>query len=169
MTAKFSRSSLHIVATGLAMALQSGTALAEPPFPAALQEAAGLECAPQCTLCHTDPNGGATTWVGKKVGAAVGASGFIHKGSGAEDIKKAYNSILDKAKMNDANALLVVNSLQAGLDPDTGQKLCQITYGCGAHVAKSAPRNDWSGLLFVAGAMLFGAILRRGKARSAAS
>jgi len=143
-----------------------GVARAEPPFPEAIQQAAGLECTPQCTLCHTDPNGG-PNWANKKVGIAIGTNG-VHKGSSGDDVKKAYAAIEAKAKMGDPAAALVVNSLTASKDPDTGEAICQITYGCGAHVAKTTPRDDWSGLLFVAGAMLFGAILRRGKARSAA-
>ncbi|RYZ10157.1 MAG: hypothetical protein EOO73_00850 [Myxococcales bacterium] len=133
---------------------------AEETFPGALQEEAGLACAPSCTLCHTTNPGNASSWTGKDFGRYMGTHGLT-KGSGEGGVKKAYAALKADATMTTS-----LTRLQAGQDPDTGNELCQITYGCGARIAKETPRDDWSGLLFVAGAMGFGALLRRTKRRS---
>ncbi len=139
---------------------------AEEVFPGALQEAAGLNCAPSCTVCHTTNPGTAGTFT-KKLGFAVFNRG-ARPGSGEEGLKMAYAKLVEDAKgtgMPAMEAADLVAKLQAGLDPESGAELCQITYGCGARIAKDEPRDDWSGLLFVAGAMGFGALLRRTKRR----
>lgn len=148
---------------GLGIAATPGSARAEEPFPGGLQEAAGLSCAPSCSVCHTTNPGTANTWT-KPLGQAVIMRGAI-KGSGEAGIKKAYEKLVADANGGDANAKTLVDKLQAGLDPQSGAELCQVTYGCGARIAKETPRDDWSGLLFVAGAMGFGALLRRTKRR----
>jgi len=159
-----SRSATSSAILGLALLVTSGTARALPIFPAALQDAIGLECAPECSICHAGTPS-KTTWTLKPFGAAMGAV-IIPNGDNEAAVAKAYAAYKDASAMDPKKAD-GVKRLEAGLDPDTGTKLCQITYGCGAHIAKTTPRRDWSGVLFVAGAMLFGALLRRGKARSA--
>jgi hypothetical protein len=144
---------------GLAVLTSTGLARAEEPFPGALQEAAGLPCAPSCLICHTTNPGNITSWPTKPFGFFMGTNG-VNKTTGEAGVKKAFE--MYKADPTKAAGLA---RLLAGQDPDTGSELCQITYGCGAHIAKDAPRDDWSGLLFVAGAMGFGALLRRTKRR----
>jgi hypothetical protein len=150
----------------LGVSLSPLTAHAEEPFPGALQEAAELSCAPTCSICHTANPGTAGTWAGKKLGRLIQAGGArIGAGSDAAELKAAYAKVVENANGGNAMAKEVIDSLKAGLDPDTGAEICQVTYGCGAHIVKETPRDDWSGLLFVAGAMGFGALLRRAKRR----
>ncbi|MDF3066284.1 MAG: hypothetical protein K0R38_1885 [Polyangiaceae bacterium] len=132
-------------------------------FPGALQEAAGLACAPSCTVCHTTNPGTANTW-GKPLGAAMRVRGAT-KDKAEAGIKEAYAKLVADANGGDATAKDLIDKLQAGIAPDSGAELCQITYGCGARIAKDEPRDDWSALLFVAGAMGFGAFLRRTRRR----
>jgi hypothetical protein len=134
------------------------TSRAEETYPAAIQEAAGLACAPSCTLCHTTNPGTNSSWAGKPFGAYMGPNGAAAKGDAG--VKEAF----DKYKADPTKATGLAR-LEANQDPDTGTELCQITYGCGAHIVKDAPRDDWSGLLFIAGAMGFGALLRHTKRR----
>jgi hypothetical protein len=172
-TSKIFKLTIVGLLAGLGALVQPSTARAEEPFPGGLQEAAGLSCAPSCTLCHTTNPGQVNTWT-KPFGAAVINRGAT-KGSGEAGIKTAWAKLVVDAQTPPMNpndpgdpnviAARLVASLRAGLDPETGAELCQVTYGCGAHIAKDAPRDDWSGLLFVAGAMGFGALLRRAKRR----
>lgn len=158
-TSKLLQLTLVGLVAGLGAFAAPGTTHAEETFPGALQEIAGLPCAPSCTICHTTNPGAVGTWIGKPFGLYLGGHGLL-RGTGEEGLKKAFAAY--KSDPKNAEGLA---RLEAGLDPDNGQELCQITYGCGAHIAKDAPRDDWSGLLFVAGAMGFGALLRRTKRR----
>jgi len=68
------------VAAGLAVVTAAGTASAEPEFPGMIQELFQSSCAPQCTLCHTSPQGGeATVKVGEKY---VDGTNPSHRGYG---------------------------------------------------------------------------------------
>ncbi|HEX5100536.1 MAG TPA: hypothetical protein VFV94_13600 [Polyangiaceae bacterium] len=49
------------LAAGLAVVAATATASAEPEFPGVIQELFQSSCAPQCTLCHTSPQGGEAT------------------------------------------------------------------------------------------------------------
>lgn len=51
-----------IVATVVAL-LPARAALASPDYPAVLEETLQMPCAPQCTVCHRDNNGGLGTVV----------------------------------------------------------------------------------------------------------
>jgi len=48
-------------AAALFVVTAASTAAAEPEFPGIIQETFGSSCAPQCTLCHTSPQGGEAT------------------------------------------------------------------------------------------------------------
>lgn len=123
-----------------------------------------MPCTPSCVLCHGVDPGTATTYMNKAMGRAMLANGAAPQNAGS--LTTAYN----KFAMDAANGA-AVTALKAGIDPETNANLCEggVTYGCGARVAKSTPQDDWSGLLYAVGAMLFGAILRRTKSRPAAS
>lgn len=135
-------------------------AQAEEPFPEAVQGAAGLDCVPSCTLCHTTNPGMKGTWVGKAFGRYIASKGIAVAGTPPSAVAAAVTTFL-----SDPEQTLGAARLKSGLDPDTGLSLCGPTYGCGARVAKRAPQDDWSGLTFVGGAMLFGVLLRRYKRR----
>jgi hypothetical protein len=134
--------------TGVVL-LTTGSALARPEAPGQLQEAADMECVPLCTMCHT-ANPGQKTNFGKVLGATL-----IAPISEQKDIKPAYDAW---AAANPALAALV----KKGIEPGENVDVCGPTYGCGAHVAKEAamPR-DFAGPLWVVGAMVAGALLRR--------
>ena len=142
------------------VALAPSLAHASEEFPAAIQEAAGMPCVPQCVLCHGVTPGTANTYMNKKLGATL----FNVMGVGvvlpheADHLKAAYAAYAAKPENSAA-----VAALKAGTDPETGDSLCGPTYGCGAHVAKKAPPSDLSAPLWVAFAMTLGVLFRRRK------
>jgi hypothetical protein len=144
--------------------LASAPALASESCPAAIQEAASMPCAPSCTLCHGVDPGTADTYTKKELGKNL----FNYKGSfvlagDTDALKKNFAAYA----MDPANAAIVA-ALKAGIDPQTNVDLCSasnnVTYGCGAHIARTAPPRDFSGLVWVIGAVAGGGLLRRRKA-----
>jgi hypothetical protein len=158
MTASISsRLSLAVISGLVCLGLNAGIAQAREVFPGELQTAAGLQCAPSCIACHTTNPGQAGTAkkrFGIKMAAAI-----------ATGVGPAWEKLVMAAEGGDAESQELVTAIRAGIDADTGANLCGVQYGCGARIAKDEPRDDWSGLLFVAGAMGLGAILRRAKRR----
>lgn len=147
-----------------AIALGSTPALASESFPAAIQEAAGMPCTPSCTLCHGVDPGTATTFQNKQLGKALFLQNGMAVPPGDNAALKANYAFF---AMQDANKA-VVEDLKNGIDPETKAELCSnnVTYGCGAHIASKAPPRDWSPVLWIAGAVVAGAWLRRREPRA---
>jgi len=135
-------------------ALWSTQARASEVFPGALQEAADMDCVPVCTMCHLGTPG-LTTWT-QPLGLALKGRGLKQRDT--DSLKAAYSAY---AKDPTTPAAALAN-VKAGRDPVTGADVCGPTYGCGAHVAKeaAAPR-DFTGPLWVVGAMVASVLLRR--------
>ena len=151
------RGTIPKLVLGLA-ALWSAPARASEEFPGAIQEAAQMPCVPQCALCHGVNPGTATTYRDKALGLAL----FMAEGGILpHDAVKLKSSYVTYSK-NPANAA-AVTALKNGIDPQTGDSLCGPSYGCGAHVAKKAPPTDLAAPLWVLGAVVAGALLRRRK------
>ncbi len=138
-------------------------ARASEQFPAAIQEAAQMPCTPSCTLCHGVDPGTASTYMNKKLGKTLFF--FNNKVVGPGDsnaLKVNY-----EAYKATAEGAAVDADLKLGIDPETKVDLCSgannVTYGCGAHVAAKAPPTDASVLLWIAGAMALGALVRRSR------
>lgn len=141
----------------LALGLCPGRAHASENFPEAIEEAAGMPCTPSCTLCHGVTPGTIDTFQNRKLGATLFTINGVVPPRDAAKLKAAYQVY----SMDQANAANVTN-LKNGIDPETGDDLCAgPTYGCGAHVAKKAPPTDFSAPLWVIGAVVAGALLRR--------
>jgi MYXO-CTERM domain-containing protein len=157
---------------GLAcVTLWEAPAAASEVFPGALQEAADMQCVPLCTMCHTSNPGTATTWPFKLLPKALntqtkmvnGTPVRILKQGNADSLKEAYAAY---AKTASAAELA---DIKAGREPETHADVCGPTYGCGAHVARqaAAPR-DFTGALWVVGAVVAGGLLRRRRRPNAA-
>jgi MYXO-CTERM domain-containing protein len=144
----FRRSFARLWLAGIVL-LKTGSALARPEIPGEIQAAADMQCVPLCTLCHMTNPGQANNWT-KPLGAALFAPIKAQT-----DIKPAYDAW---ALMFPAEAAKV----KAGIEPGAGNDICGPTYGCGAHVVKeaAAPR-DFTGPLWVVGAVVAGGLLRR--------
>ncbi|HYQ18588.1 MAG TPA: hypothetical protein VEQ58_22585, partial [Polyangiaceae bacterium] len=131
----------------------SSNAQASQEFPGALQEAAGMTCAPSCVVCHGVDPGTAQTFRTRKLGDTL----FIYNGNpvAPHDTAALKANYAAYIKSGTPEALNVQAKLAEGIDPETGIGLCGPTYGCGAHIASKAPaRHDWSGVLWVLGAVV---------------
>jgi len=147
----FRRQLSRIALTGVVL-LTTGSAWARPEVPGKLQAAANMQCVPLCTMCHQTNPGEKSNWTMKPLGVAL-----LGPITAQTDIKPAYDAW---AAMNPDGAAKV----SKGIEPLSGLDVCGPTYGCAVHVAKeaAAPR-DFSGPLWVVGAMVLGGILRRRK------
>jgi hypothetical protein len=155
---KSSRSLFSGVVFVCACVLAPTAARASEEFPGAIQEAAGMPCAPQCALCHGVTPGTAGTFMNKKLGATL----FNIEGNGVvlpHDVAKLKSAYAIYAAKPENMAAVV--DLKAGVDPQTKDSLCGPTYGCGARVAKKAPSRDLSAPLWIAVAMTLGVLFRR--------
>jgi hypothetical protein len=122
----------------------------------------GMVCTPQCIICHSDNQGGATTWFAKGFGAAAGPklSSTMPVFRGA-----ALKAELDKIDSN-LDMFLDVERLKQGRDPNTAQtdttSICVPSYGCGARIAPAVPIDSHAaGAALLSGLVLIGLLLRR--------
>jgi hypothetical protein len=166
------RSCAALVATsavGLVMTL-TAPAAALTTFPSVIQKKYNSTCAPQCTLCHTRPEGGSSSnfylkpsplddgYVPKMVKERGEEEFFanlisINKGLPTNDSKlEGYLNKLGMAKCtadsngpcdSDGDGIIDVNEFAKDQDPDVaGGSLCLgPTYGCGATI-KPLPRDS---------------------------
>jgi hypothetical protein len=137
----------------LALLFTPAVAFASPTFPGALQEAANMPCAPQCTLCHRDSAGGYGTLVEGTTAAPTFVKQMIDADPGLEaenpsSVKPALDAVEGLGADSDGDGVGDVAELREGSNPNIkgDATLCGPTYGCGARIAKSE-RTDWFSLL----------------------
>lgn len=137
-------------------------AAASPTYPQLLQKDLGMPCAPPCTICHRNRNGGLYT-VDKPFGLTMYAFGL--RGQNPQSLKDAVAALKQNHPDSNGDGTSDEQELQDGIDPNTGGKIDLCTegpvYGCGAHVA---PRSRTNGLA-AALAMLAGLVLLAGMRR----
>lgn len=107
---------------------------ASPTFPARIQQTLEMACAPPCTLCHRDQQGGFGTVV-QPFGSEMLASGL-----GARDpdfIPTALAELESSGVDSDGDGTGDVEQLRQGENPNGGAALCGPTYGCFATVASA--------------------------------
>lgn len=122
------------------------TAGASQTFPSEIYSAADMHCVPGCTLCHS-------TAVGVEGSAVLGTPfgkkmvGLGVSGGNPETLVKAIERLggaMDPTPDLDGDGKPDLEELKAGTDPsspDPDASLCGPDYGCGAHVAKTPPRD----------------------------
>ena len=162
------RVSLRMVSKSASAALlvwlTASSANASKNFPGALEAIAGMPCVPGCVLCHGEVEGHANTFQKRALPRALVAE--MQPGLAPESttwLKAAYDSYAAKAA-TDPNIQAVVHDLQNGIDPETKESLCGPIYGCAIPVPKLAKASsDYTGVLWVLGAVLTGGLLRRHK------
>ena len=114
-------------------------ARAEPTFPGAIQEAAGIPCTPTCLLCHFTIPGEDSNWH-QPFGDAVVANGL--KPGEPASLNTVVANLRSKMVDSDGDGKLDVDELAAGTnpnDPAPGAEVCGPQYGCGAHIAPPPP------------------------------
>ncbi len=156
----------------------SGAAVASPNFPDVVQKVSGSNCAPTCLLCHSTNPGRAGTAVG---GTAFGKAVAIHGGVAASGKGDALiRDVLLKMKNGDptttpptppsdvdGDGISDFTELGLSMNPNPGNAdLCEIAYGCGAHIAPAPPPSRLalcSSALVALGLVWMGARVRRGR------
>lgn len=142
--------------------LGAGSAFARPEVPGQLQKAADMVCVPLCTMCHATNPGQATNWL-STLGNELHADILAER-----DITASYLAWTKKP----TTTADMVAYVKAGYKPDTlltpgaaPINVCGPVYGCALPPAKQAlaPKSDFTGVLWVGGAVVVGGLLRRRK------
>ena len=114
-------------------------AYAEGTFPGAIQQAAGIPCAPTCVLCHTEIPGNIGN-LKQPFGLQVLRSGV--KPGDPSSMYTVVATLRANSVDTDRDGKLDVDELAAGTNPNTpdpNAELCGPLYGCGAHLAAAPP------------------------------
>lgn len=135
------------------MALAS-SASARPEYPGYVQEAVGMQCVPSCTLCHTDPAGGAdklNTQYANFYGAAL------------QHDSPTYDASVALAGDTDGDGKSDFDELKAGENPTQSGSapVCNpIEYGCGVRAAPLQPESDFAPKAWLVGTLALAGIAR---------
>jgi hypothetical protein len=134
---------VSMLAFGVALVIWHRPVDASQSFPTELASAAGMPCTPACTVCHRDNEGGSGTVV-QPFGIAMFLRGGVQSAK-PETVAPAFERIRAELEAGDSDKDQVsdLRELVAGTDPNVygAVSLCIPEYGCGAHVAKSPPRD----------------------------
>lgn len=170
----FPRTSVHHKFAAFALAALFGlgfaaNAAAEPTYPEALEKRLALKCIPTCLLCHTSPEGGASTVRGND---ATELSIIVNDNLSESLLATLRPAALNKVMTADSDndGMIDIDELKAGRDPFTygDTPICSPTYGCGARIAKPpAPRSDGNAAVMVSiGAAISLGLWQRRRAQS---
>lgn len=161
--------------------LHAGPGHASPSYPEVLQSAIGLECAPRCTLCHEDREGGTGTIRTSTFGETL--VNVVELGEDDESTLRCAMQLLDPscelppacagpdqecfATDTDGDGVGDIAELRDTRDPNVDGEglLCGATYGCGAELA---PRGTASWVAGLTG-ILMAAMISRWRRRFAAA
>ena len=144
-------------------------ALASETYPAAVQEALGLACAPACVLCHTRPEGGLQQI--NSFGEKVRDSGVsIRNPDGIPAALECIENGVDnpaespcqhpagEVRDSDGDGTPDIEELRNAEDPSStqGGSFCGPSYGCGASIA---PKKKLDGVASASALLMAGALL----------
>jgi MYXO-CTERM domain-containing protein len=118
------------------------SASASPEFPAELKEAAGMDCKPACTICHTTNPGSAGT-ADQSFAIAMVDAGLL---PGKPDtVAKAFDNLGDVDSDGDETSDVDELTAEGASDPSApgvgAPCAAEVRYGCAAGAESSAPRN----------------------------
>jgi hypothetical protein len=138
-------------ASGITLWAVPGAARAE--YPGKMREAFNMPCSSGCLLCHSDPSGGPgnfNKWI-------EGRLAF----PSSPDPVAALAAI--EVKDFDGDGVTDEAELRAGTDPGAfgAMSVCLPEYGCGAHVAKSPPRDVRGPFALLLAGLAVAGLLRR--------
>jgi len=145
--------------------LPARPASASPTYPGQLQKDLGMPCAPPCTFCHRDQNGGLYT-VDKPFGLSMYGAGL--RGQSPDGLRAAETT-LESANPpidSDGDGVPDIQELKDGTDPNSSANgnVCNEgpAYGCGAHIApRSGVHGPGALLAALAGFVLLVGMRRR--------
>ncbi len=144
-----------------AVALTVPRALASASYPGEIQSALNMDCAPPCTVCHRDQNGGAGTATKPFAQAMIKDGDLV--GQDPSLVKPALDKLEAAGSDSDGDGVTDVGELRAGTDPNVKgpSPLFCPTYGCGAHVARDQQVDPAALLLALVTALGLVALGRR--------
>lgn len=137
-------------------------AAASPSYPEAVAEALNLSCAPRCTLCHAEPQGGIGTLRDDSFGSALADIGDLLDREPSK-VAGAIAAVERAGVDSDGDGVSDVAELRANRDPTVPGEgvLCGPRYGCGAHIAPERARVTSSAPVAVLLGLLGALTLRR--------
>jgi hypothetical protein len=162
-------------ALGVALGLLvlPGKAHALEVFPGIIQKKYTLNCPPPCTLCHTSPSGGSETAVQPFVLNLLSFPVSVSEDTLPQLLDGLKNSpcpnTTDPGCKPDAMTGLCtgtcdangdgtsdIDQLSHGVDPNTGEKLFCVTYGCcaGEHIEPEGRSFDGTAALAALGTLI---------------
>lgn len=147
------RPGFSVAAVVVALSFAS-RASASDELPGEVRQAiAGMECTPQCVICHETNEGGSRT--ATKPFAEVGAALL------SSDVAN-FKTALETSDVNE-DAVLDVQRLKQGLNPNTSDdfSICVPTYGCGVRLAPTPIDRGAAGAALLALLALVGAARRQ--------
>jgi hypothetical protein len=136
-------------------------AVASPEYPGLIQDELDMPCAPGCTICHRDNNGGVGTVV-QPFGEAMFSGGLRLRRP--DLIVPILQTVAKDGVDSDQDGVSDVDELSRGDNPnESGAGLLCATYGCGAQIAPPQRRMGGELLLFSTATvlLLFGQRTRR--------
>jgi hypothetical protein len=164
------RNSVSLIgAIALSVSLFAPGAQASETYPAAVQDALGLACAPACVLCHTRPEGGIgqINGFGEKVrDSGVGIRNPDGVAAALECIENGVENPSEgpcqhpagEVRDSDGDGTPDIEELRNAEDPSSteGGSFCGPSYGCGAHIA---PKKQLDGVASASALLMAGALL----------
>jgi len=141
---------LGLGAAAISMAVMPAVASATPEFPDAIASFVGADIAPECTICHDNPNGGRGTVT------TVFGSYMRSRGLSAYDdasLETALQAAQGERHDSDGDGITDVDALAQGLDPNGENAGPAASYGCAVSPAQGASGGldsqawVWLGLL----------------------
>ena len=115
------------------------SASAEPEFPGAIKEAAGIPCTPTCLLCHTAIPG---TLLNLKQPFGLTVLGHGVQPGHPESMHTVVARLREDKFDTDGDHKIDVDELAIDSnpsDPHPQADICGPLYGCGAHLAPALP------------------------------
>ncbi len=162
-------SSFVALALGVGVFAWVGTVHASSDYPAVIRDSLGMECTPQCIICHKDNGGGPGNLRNTGFVRAMADQGVF--GRTPERIPQALQAIENTMPEidSDGDGLGDIQELRVSRNPsepdttnDEGD-VCsnEVRYGCGARMEPRSPLDGTAGLLAGLAALGLGYLTRR--------
>lgn len=133
---------------GAVVLFGSTSAQASPEFPAALQEAAGMDCRPACTICHTTNPG--TSGSASQTFAITMVDAGLAPGD-PDTVEAAFDNLGETDSDGDGTSDVDELTAEGASDPSApgvgAPCAAEIRYGCAA-ASQAAPPSNWGSLLW---------------------
>jgi hypothetical protein len=133
----------------LALSCVTTLTLASPEYPGLLQDELDMPCAPQCTVCHRDTNGGTGTAI-TPFAVTMREEG-LRGGNQPARMRTALDGLTMGGYDSDGDGRSDIEELRDGANPNQpGDGLLCAQYGCGSSVVPNQRRRGVEVLILAA-------------------